>query len=172
MGVRNKREITKKQKSLMKASAFGFYDAQPCPCHPERSKQLSIVCEVEPDQRRARKARDLRAESVPPRRSSKRCKRFDFQKSAICCRFLKVRLRKHPHGMFSPLRMTRGVLRFSRLFRTPIGLLLFFELTEDHSGVWRAWVFAPARRTPRTARSVRGSVRAYKYRSVRGRSRT
>ena len=28
-------------------------------CHPERSKQLSIVCEVEPDQRRARVARDL-----------------------------------------------------------------------------------------------------------------
>ena len=41
------------------------------------------------------------------RRSSKRLPRFAFQKSAIRCRFLKVRLRKHPPGMFSPLRMTR-----------------------------------------------------------------
>ena len=60
-----------------------------------------------------------------PRRSSKRSKRFDFQKSAIYCRFLKVRLRKHPPGMFSPLRMTRGALRFSRLFLGPMGVTLF-----------------------------------------------
>jgi len=65
-----------------------------------------------------------------PRRSSKRCKRFDFQKSAIYCRFLKVRLRKHPHGMFSPLRMTQGVLRFSHLFRSPIGLLFYVFLRQ------------------------------------------
>ena len=34
--------------------------------------------------------------------------RFDFTKSAICRRFCKVRLLKHPTGMFYPLRMTRG----------------------------------------------------------------
>ena len=39
-------------------------------------------------------------------RSSKR-KRFDFTKSAICRRFCKVRLLKHPTGMFYPLRMTQ-----------------------------------------------------------------
>ena len=33
--------------------------------------------------------------------------RFDFTKSAICRRFCKVRLLKHPTGMFYPLRMTR-----------------------------------------------------------------
>ena len=33
--------------------------------------------------------------------------RFDFTKSAICRRFCKVRLLKHPTGMFYPLRMTQ-----------------------------------------------------------------
>ena len=44
----------------------------------------------------------------PFRRSSKRG-RFDFTKSAICRRFCKVRLLKHPTGMFYPLRMTRSI---------------------------------------------------------------
>ena len=35
--------------------------------------------------------------------------RFDFTKSAICRRFCKVRLLKHPTGMFYPLRMTRSI---------------------------------------------------------------
>ena len=55
--------------------------------------------------------------------------RFDFQKSAIYCRFLKVRLRKHPPGMFSPLRMTRTgmLLYFLRLFCIPIESISFMR---------------------------------------------
>ena len=55
--------------------------------------------------------------------------RFDFQKSAIYCRFLKVRLRKHPPGMFSPLRMTRkGIRLYSlRLCCSPIQPLVFLQ---------------------------------------------
>ena len=42
----------------MKASAFGFYDAQPCPCHPERN-------EVESNAERDTQCRDLRAINTP-----------------------------------------------------------------------------------------------------------
>ena len=85
---------------------------------------MSIVCEVEPDPREGARSAGSTGEICAPRRSSKRCKRFDFQKSASYCRFLKVRLRKHPHGMFSPLRMTRG--KFSVFCSFPANFALRF----------------------------------------------
>ena len=60
-------------------------------------------CEAAP------KAGSTKNEAADPFcRSSKRG-RFDFTKSAICRRFCKVRLLKHPTGMFYPLRMTRSI---------------------------------------------------------------
>ena len=56
-GAENLEENNEKQKSLM-ASAFGFYDAQPRPCHPERN-------EVESNAERDTQCRDLRAINTP-----------------------------------------------------------------------------------------------------------
>ena len=51
--------------------------------------------------------------------------RFDFTKSAICRRFCKVRLLKHPTGMFYPLRMTRGGRCLAELFCISSSVILF-----------------------------------------------
>ena len=75
-------------------------------CHPERSVAESksehsedriVLCTI----------RDLlKAEWQIPFADPQNAMRFDFTKSAIYRRFCKVRLLKHPTGMFYPLRMT------------------------------------------------------------------
>ena len=121
---------SKKQKSS-RLLLSAFCDANTRPCHPERSNYFTASCEILRSRTRPKegaRSAGSTGESCAPRRSSKRVPRFDFQKSAICCRFLKVRLRKHPPGMFSPLRMTRTgmLLYFLRLFCSPIESVFLF----------------------------------------------
>ena len=107
-----------------------FYDANTRPCHPER-RSFATGCEMtESNPVGARKARDLRANSIPPRRSSKRCKRFDFQKSAIYCRFLKVRRENTRTGCFLAQDDTRGC--FLRLFISPRGCISSAQRAVSH----------------------------------------
>ena len=92
--------------SKTKAEVIDFcfcHIRKPRPCHPER-RSFATSCEMT-------ESKYLRAEIVPPRRSSKRCKRFDFQKSAICCRFLKVRRANTHTGCLLAQDDTRGCLR-------------------------------------------------------------
>ena len=126
---------------------------------------MSIVCEVEPDPREGARSAGSTGDERVPRRSSKRCKRFDFQKSAICCGFLKVRLRKHPHGMFSPLRMTRGVLRFFRLFRSSIRPCFIFQYRKGAELLVRLLVYQSFLSSARMSLS-RSSVVGFASRSA------
>ena len=79
---------------------MGYEVASSLPCHPERSVAESN-CEAAP------KAGSTQSGATNPIVDPQNAMRFDFTKSAICRRFCKVRLLKHPTGMFYPLRMTQ-----------------------------------------------------------------
>ena len=71
-------------------------------CHPERRAKP----EVEPAGRHVVSG-STQSGVTNPIVDPQNAMRFDFTKSAICRRFCKVRLLKHPTGMFYPLRMTQ-----------------------------------------------------------------
>ena len=94
-------------------------------CHPERSgaKSKSELCE---DRIVLCTIRDLlKAEWQTLFVDPQNAMRFDFTKSAICRRFCKVRLLKHPTGMFYTLRMTRGGRCLAVLFCISSSVILF-----------------------------------------------
>ncbi len=100
-------------------------------CHPERGRshrpsRSFALAQNRRALRMSARGRDLRTVRSTffkskglirtARRSSKRSPRFDFQKSAIRCRFLKVRLETPAPGCFFAQDDTRGALSNVSIF--------------------------------------------------------